>query len=111
MLELPALRQIRILKRGVVIGWKWAPYVYTSYVTLPRITQTEKKNTVKKETKLACVKLKHGSGWLLEAVIVVLLPISSGDGAVHAGALGADGVQYPLMCQVTSGGWRANMLM
>lgn len=43
MLELPALRQIRILKRGAVIGWKWAPYVYTSYVTLPRITQTEKK--------------------------------------------------------------------
>lgn len=39
MLELPALRQIRIFERGAVIGWKWAPYVYTSYVTI----QTEKK--------------------------------------------------------------------
>ena len=41
MLELPALRQIRIFERGAVIGWKWAPYVYTSYVTI----QTEKKNS------------------------------------------------------------------
>ena len=106
MLELPALRQIRIFERGAVIGWKWAPYVYTSYVTI----QTEKKKkTVKKETKLGSVKLKHGPGWLLEAVILVLLPISSGDGAVHAGALGADGVQYPLMCQVTSGGWTSGL--
>lgn len=32
---------------------------------------------------------------MLEAVILVLLPVSSGDSLVHAGALGEDGVQLP----------------
>lgn len=33
----------------------------------------------------------------LEANVVALLPVSAGDGSLHAGALGADGVQYPLL--------------
>lgn len=40
----------------------------------------------------------------MEAVILVLLPVPAGDGAVHAGALGADGVQYPFPGEVTSDG-------
>ena len=51
----------------------------------------------------------HGSGGLLEAAVVVLLPISAGDGAVHAGAVGADRVQYPSGWKHLSG--RANMLI
>lgn len=33
----------------------------------------------------------------LEANVVALLPVSAGDGSLHAGALGADRVQYPLL--------------
>lgn len=39
----------------------------------------------------------HGAGAGLEADVLVLLPIPAGHSTLHAGALGADRVQYPLL--------------
>lgn len=38
---------------------------------------------------------RDGARRLLEAAVLVLLPVPPGDRALHAGALGEDGVQYP----------------
>lgn len=38
----------------------------------------------------------HGAGAGLEADVLVLLPVPAGHGALHAGALGADRLQYPM---------------
>lgn len=63
-----------------------------------------------KEVGVCETGINHGPGWLLEAVILVLLPISSGDGAVHAGAMGEDGVQYLLTCEITLHGWTSELM-
>lgn len=49
-------------------------------------------------------QLNNGSGGLLEAAVLVLLPVPAGDGALHAGALGENRLQYPFggsECELT----------
>ena len=48
-----------------------------------------------------------GAGAGLEADVLVLLPVPAGHGALHAGALGADCVQYPARAAVPVGARRA----
>lgn len=47
----------------------------------------------------------HGAGAGLEADVLVLLPVPAGHGALHAGTLGADRVQYPVLPGL-AGAWR-----
>lgn len=101
----PWLRQRTALERGLLIGRALAPSDKASRAS--RVTSTGIK-TGKGRLNCRLWSRDHGPGWLLEAVVLVLLPVSSGYGLVHAGALGEDGVQYPLPAEVTS--QRANVL-
>lgn len=47
----------------------------------------------------------HGAGASMEADVLVLLPVPAGHCALHAGALGANRVQYPV-CPGLAGAWR-----
>lgn len=47
----------------------------------------------------------HGAGASMETDVLVLLPIPAGHCALHAGALGANRVQYPV-CPGLAGAWR-----
>lgn len=47
----------------------------------------------------------HGAGASMEANVLVLLPVPAGHCALHAGALGANRVQYPV-CPGLAGAWR-----
>lgn len=47
----------------------------------------------------------HGAGAGLETNVLVLLPVPSGHGTLHAGTLGADRVQYPVLLGL-AGAWR-----
>lgn len=48
----------------------------------------------------------HVAGAGLETNVLVLLPVSAGHGALHAGALGEDGVQYPVWPGLLARRWR-----
>lgn len=45
-----------------------------------------------KSQEIALKSFNHGVGRLLEAVVVVLLPVSSSDSPLHVGTLGKDSV-------------------
>lgn len=47
----------------------------------------------------------HGVGASMEADVLVLLPVPAGHCALHAGALGANRVQYPV-CPGLAGAWK-----
>lgn len=87
------------LGSSVWIGWQ-EPLV-TKRQTSPENTHNDSRrgeNSEETQNKSPLESLNHGAGGLLEAVVVVLLPISSGDGPLHVGALGEDSVQYPFLC-------------